>query len=240
MVGLIVGGLLIALGLILLWRRAVLQKRLRLMSIETSPAADVARMAPGTLVEVKGTLRCAAPLTSEFAGRPCAYYANSIEEQVERWEERSDGKRHRTTQYRTVKSTALHAPFLVEDASGTVPVNAQEAQVEAAPAFDQYYPQNQGLAGTAMSLLGVDSVQGHRYREHVLATDLPVYVLGSVQPDGSIGVPPSGARDQTFRVSHRSEEEQTRDAERSMAWLFWGAVAAFAAGGGFLVWGLLR
>src|SRR5829696_6842492 len=45
---------------------------------ETSNASDISRIAPGTLVEVKGTLRCDEPLTSEMAEKTCAYYSSTV------------------------------------------------------------------------------------------------------------------------------------------------------------------
>ena len=57
--------LLGALGL--LWYRSRLGGERALMAATpTSKAADVARLAPGTIVEVKGNLRCQAPLKGEF------------------------------------------------------------------------------------------------------------------------------------------------------------------------------
>ena len=48
-------------------------------ALETSGAGSIATMAPGTLVEVKGTLRVRTPLIAEFSRQPAAYYKSEIE-----------------------------------------------------------------------------------------------------------------------------------------------------------------
>jgi hypothetical protein len=47
-------------------------------SDRTSNASDVAGIAPGTLAEVKGTLRCDELLTSEMAEKTYAYYSSTV------------------------------------------------------------------------------------------------------------------------------------------------------------------
>src|ERR671927_570796 len=69
---------LIAGGVLLYFRDRTKQKSALMSQTETSNASDVAGIAPGTLVEVKGTLRCEEPLTSEMAERTCAYYSSTV------------------------------------------------------------------------------------------------------------------------------------------------------------------
>ena len=49
-------------GVLVHFRRKTLKKTDLMRSVETSVARDIASKAPGTLVEVKGTLRCEEPL----------------------------------------------------------------------------------------------------------------------------------------------------------------------------------
>lgn len=58
----------VAAGVLIYFRRRQLRKTELLRQVETLSAAGVAGVAPGTLVEVKGTLRCENPLKSEMAG----------------------------------------------------------------------------------------------------------------------------------------------------------------------------
>ena len=64
----------VIVGVLIYIRRRQLRKAELMRRVDTSSAAQVAGVSPGTLVEVKGTLRCESPLTSEMAGQSCAYY----------------------------------------------------------------------------------------------------------------------------------------------------------------------
>src|SRR5918995_5254256 len=69
---------LVAGGVMLYFRNRAKQKSALMSQTETSNASDVNRLSPGTLVEVKGRLRCEEPLTSEFAEKTCAYYSSKV------------------------------------------------------------------------------------------------------------------------------------------------------------------
>ena len=73
----------------------------------------------------------------------------------------------------------------------------------------QWQRNGQAIAGATINLGHGERTIGFRHVEGILPVDAPVYVLGAIQEDGSIGAPDpeSGNR---FVVSHRSEEELTR------------------------------
>nr|MDQ3590450.1 hypothetical protein [Actinomycetota bacterium] len=60
---------LVAGGVMLYFRSRSQQKAGLMTQTETANASDVSSLAPGTLVEVKGTLRCEEPFTSEISGK---------------------------------------------------------------------------------------------------------------------------------------------------------------------------
>ena len=66
------------------------------------------------------------------------------------------------------------------------------------------------------------------YTETILPQDIPVYVLGEVQADRSIGKPAAGSNNRVFVVSQKSEEERTGSLRRTMIWLLVGATVLFA------------
>src|SRR5215218_6958656 len=68
----------VAGGVLLYFRNRTKRKSALMSQTETSNASDVSGIAPGTLVEVKGTLRCDEPLTSEMAEKTCAYYSSTV------------------------------------------------------------------------------------------------------------------------------------------------------------------
>ena len=67
-----------AAGVVLHFRGRTRSKAAAMGAVETSGAAEAASLAPGSPVEVKGTLRCGAPLQSEMAGETCAYYSSRV------------------------------------------------------------------------------------------------------------------------------------------------------------------
>src|ERR671916_1797938 len=69
---------LVAGGALLYFRSRTRQKAALMGQTETSNASAVSGLARGTVVEVKGTLRCEEPLTSEMAGETCAYYSSKV------------------------------------------------------------------------------------------------------------------------------------------------------------------
>jgi hypothetical protein len=198
-----------------------------MQSTATSPAADVAKLPAGTLVEVKGTLRCAAPLSSEFTQTPCAHYVATIERDYVTIEyDTTDQRPERKKKIETVQSNIVFAPFEVEDESGRVRVVADRAYVEGVASMEHYEPyqeekhEGEGFAQkTWRKLTTNEDTVGYRYREMHLPLDIAIYVLGVKSADGSIAAPAEDAKDQSFVISIKSEEERNASLTKSGAWM---------------------
>jgi hypothetical protein len=225
----------LAAGIALLYFRNKNKQKAALMGqTETSGASDVSGLAPGTLVEVKGTLRCKEPLTSEMAGERCAYYSSKvIREYMERDYDDDDVGSDRRSE--VVAHNEQFAPFVVEDSTGTVAVNAEGAEMDAKQVVNRF-ERNTGsegpsisLGGTTIHLGGGERTLGYRYTETILPVDAPVYVLGTVQQGGGIGTP-SGDEGHRFIVSHRSEEALGQSVGKTVLWLGVGGIASIAVG----------
>lgn len=221
---------LLALGCLWLWKKY--RDEIALMvATQTSPAADVASLAPGTFVEVKGTIRCEAPLAGEFSQKPCVYFKAEIERKEVR---RSGGKRQ--THYVTEQSTERHAPFHVEDESGRVLVRGEGAEIETTLVFNEDASTGaQMVASALLTITGAGSSE-RRMKEHILAPDVPIYVLGTVAEDRAIAAAPKGAKVKDFIVTTQSEEERASSSRFSArVWLgvalalFAGAIASLVA-----------
>src|SRR5215210_6972984 len=198
---------LVAGGVMLYFRNRTKQKSALMTQTETSSSADVSGLAPGTLVEVKGTLRCEEPLVSEMAERSCAYYSSKvIREYMERDYDDDDGGSDRRSE--VVAQNEQFAPFVVEDDTGTVAVNAEGAEVDAKQVVNRFDRNtgNEGpsisLGGATINLGGGERTIGYRHTESILPIDAPVYVLGTVQEGGGIRAPSSGEEGHRFVVSH--------------------------------------
>ncbi len=235
---------LVAGGVMLYFRRKTQQKAGLMTRTETSNASEVSLLAPGTLVEVKGTLRCEEPLTSEMAGKTCAYYSATVtREYLERDRDDDDdvGSDRRTE---ILSQNEQFAPFSVEDATGSVPVNAEGAEVDARQVVNRFERDtgNEGpsisLGGATLNIGGGERTIGYRYTESILAIDIPIYVLGTVQEGGEIGAPPTGEAEHRFVISHRSEEALGQSLGKTVMWLGVGAIGAFVLGVVLLVIGI--
>jgi hypothetical protein len=222
-------------GIVLLYFRNKNKQKAALMGqTQTSSASDVSGLAPGTLVEVTGTLRCEEPLSSEMAGEKCAYYSSKvIREYMERDYDDDDVGSDRRSE--VVAHNEQFAPFDVEDSTGTVAVNAEGAEMDAKQVVNRF-ERNTGsegpsisLGGTTIHLGGGERTLGYRYTETILPVDAPVYVLGTVQQGGGIGTP-SGDEEHRFVVSHRSEEALGQSLGKTVLWLGVGGIASIAVG----------
>src|SRR5215212_8121197 len=104
----------VAVGL-LWWRSRVGQEIALMASLETSGAGSIGQLAPGTMVEVKGTLRVRSPLVAEFSQQPCAYFKSEIEREEVYYERDSQGRDQRKTLTTTVYSNMKYGQCLVEE-----------------------------------------------------------------------------------------------------------------------------
>jgi hypothetical protein len=199
----------VAAGVVLFFRGKAKGKASAMTAVETSGAAEVASLAPGSVVEVKGTLRCEAPLESEMAGERCAYYSSRVIREYMRQDHDDDNDVGSDRRSETISHSERFAPFSVEDATGSVLVNAEGAEIDAKEVMDRFERHTDGssvtIAGATINLGGGERTIGFRSVESVLPVDAPIYVLGVVNEDGSIGAP-AGDRDERFVVSYRSEE----------------------------------
>lgn len=200
----VAAGIAALVALICLWFWKKYREENAIMAkTPTSRAADVASMAPGTLVEVKGTVRCDAPFLGEFSQQSCIYAKSIIERKETRWR---DGKSetHTTIEH----SSERHAPFYVEDESGRVLVRGEGADIDSICVIDQNANSTaDSLVSIATGLLGGGNFN-RTMKEYALGLDIPIYVLGSVNQGGVIGAPAPGAKKRLFIITHKSEESR--------------------------------
>ncbi len=233
----------VAVGVLLYFRHKTLRKTELMRRIETSAAADVPSVLPGTLVEVKGTLRCERLLKSEMTEQTCAYYHSQVIREYEDTDRDTDGDLQTRRRSEVVASNERFAPFVVEDASGAVGVRGEGAEVDALEVMNRFERDTGGdtsitLGGLTLTLGGGERTLGYRYVESVLPVDAPLYVLGVVQEDGEIGAPPAEDEEGRFLISYRSEEQLEKKYRRDALWLGLIALALFVFGAIFVAVGV--
>jgi hypothetical protein len=238
-------GLVLALaGAGLLWWRHSVGKEVALMAgTPTSRAADVAALAPGTFVEVKGTLRVREPLAAEFSKKPAAWFNAEIQRTETYYERNSKGESERRTRTTTVYKNMKYGACLVQDESGRVGIDFDGATVEAEQTLSE--PTTNPAAttttgGVVAGVLNVLSSRSESFRriEQALAPDIPIYVLGEVRQGGLVGKPAPGSKNKTFIISHKSEEERTKSLGWKRLWLLVGAIIFFVVAAVMLAVGI--
>jgi E3 Ubiquitin ligase len=235
---------LVAGGVLLYFRNRTRQKSALMSQTETSAASEVGGLAPGTLAEVKGTIRCEEPLTSEMAEKTCAYYSSTVTREYLERDHDDDNDVGSDRRSEIIAQNVQFAPFVVEDDSGSVAVDAEGAEVDARQVVNRFDRDtgNEGsisLGGVTVNLGGGERTIGYRYTESILPVDESVYVLGTVQEDGGIGAAQSGEEGRRFVVSHRSEEALGQSLGKTALWLGVGGAGAIAVGVILLVVGII-
>ena len=231
-------------GLGLLWWRSRVGREIALMaSLETSGAGSVAQLAPGSVVEVKGTLRVRVPLVAEFSQQPAAWHKSEIEREETYYERDSQGREERRTRTTTVYTDTQFGQCLVEDRTGRVGVDFDGANVEAVQVVNEPTAApgtGSAVGGVIGGILSVVAGNNDRYRrkESLLAPDIPVYVLGEVREGGLIGKPASGSKNKIFVISHKSEEERTKSLTSTTRWLLIVALVLFVTAAGLVIAGI--
>jgi len=223
----LIGIVLIPTAGFLLWSWRSSRNDMALMrATETTRAADVAKLPAGSLVEVKGRLRCASPVTGELSKSPCAHFAATVERDYETWE--YDAKRR--TSYRARKTEVVQAntrcaPFEIEDESGRAAVSAEGAIIEGVAAVDRYDADEEEAGSESLMQAALnagtakDRTVGLRYKESHLPLDAEIYVLGVVRKDCCIGAPEPGAKGQRFLISVKSEETRAAELGGKSKWM---------------------
>jgi hypothetical protein len=229
----------VAGGVLLYFRYKTQQKVALMRRTETSSVADVSALAPGTFVEIKGTLRCDSPLTSEMSGRSCAYYSARVVREYMEHDRDDDDRPGSNRRSETLAHSEQSVQFTVEDGPGSVLVQPDGADVDAYEVVDRFERNTEGegssisFAGATLHLGGGEHTIGYRYTEHILPVDAPVYVLGVVREYGEIGAPQLESREQRFIISYRSEEALEQNLGKSAFWLGLVALGLFVFGAVF-------
>lgn len=213
--------------------------------IENIPTSSTAGVFIG-LVELKGAVESANPLTSYLAGRSCVYYRWSVDEHWSRTvtETYTDSKGQTRTRtrhesgWKTVASGGEMQPFYLRDDDGTVLIRPQQAKIEPLSVFSEtigrgdplYY--GKGPTGSVMH-----SDHRRRFTEKAMPVDQAIYVMGQAREREDV-VAPEIAHDPAapmFLISvHPEQQIQSRHRWAYAGWTLAGLVLSVGATGFFL------
>lgn len=203
------------LGAVMIYGAFHIRRENQLMAATpTVSAGELKGIAPGSLVELKGVLRSSSPIEAEFSKEHCLYHCSRIEEEHE--SRSSSGKSETNT--REVHRNERWAPLWFEDQTGQCRIAPDGAKAEATELVDRR--ETAGLGGVSFNIgsfsLG-NTLKAKRYREDIIRPDQAIYVLGTVQADGSIGA--DAAKAHPLIISTLSEEERAKANRKSLYWL---------------------
>lgn len=264
---LILGLILLSIGGFLFYRRSQLQDHiLAIKTTDTSTVQELQELqrtivdelgTPGAFrqqVELKGTIRCNNPLTANLSNKKCVYYQTKITEKYEEteYETDEDGNQERTTTQstRTINNSTTQINFWLEDKTGRITINPNDAEIDAIKIVDRFEPANPG--GISLSLGGMNldlsgrfdddyRTIGYNYEEQILPIDSPVYVLGEVSDtDNQLTIKSPSELGQPFIISHQSEEDLVKAKTGSLKNTTIGGAICLLIGGVLFVFSILN
>jgi hypothetical protein len=239
----VLGGIAAMIGAALLWWRWTVRRELTAMAAtHPSGAGGVAQLAVGSPAAVSGTLRVRSPLTAEFSGKPCAYFKTEIEREEVYYERDSQGRQERRTRTTTVYSNMKYGQCLIEDPTGRVGIDFDGANVEAIQTVKEPTAAPTSGSGIVAGVLSALASSSSTYtrKETILPADIPVYALGEVREGGLLGKPAKGSHNKIFVISHKSQEERSRDLTKTARWLLAFVILSFAIAAGLLIWAKVK
>ncbi len=266
----IVGVVLVVIGCVLLFMRRSQQAKLsEMMATETTTAEKLLqtvkyvteRMGQAgsfkQVAEVKGTIQCDSPLTSEIAKEPCVYYSSSVSREYEEtyWETDSQTKEREQKTRRgsdTVSNNEQRVRFWVEDSTGRTQIDPSGADVDAVKVVDRFEQGEQqeggqisfGAFSFSIGAFGGNSgtrTLGYKFTESIIPLGRPIYVLGEASDSsGALLIQKSAEKGAKFIISLKTEEELVRSAGSAVQWLLVGGIGLNAVGAVMIVMGLIR
>ncbi len=145
-------------------------------------------LGPGSfksLVTLRGTIQCDAPLNSPLGERDCVYYKAEVERKYRYTN--SEGKKSTRTENMSDQSEARDFDLVVGDSSIRVLIDGadHEALVET---VDRFEPHTQGGMSIGFGQFSMtlpdhqrrETTLGYRYQEYVLPSSGPLTIVGEV------------------------------------------------------------
>ena len=194
--------------------------------------------------EIKGQMIAPNRLRAPLSQEECVYYRSTVNREWEEEESYRDTEgRHQTRTHSgsdTIFFEEKGIPFQVDDGSGCLWVDPENADIDLTNCLDQGAPEhavqlshnqlrfNQlRLPTTAASLRRNRWVTGYHFRESIFEPEGQLSLLCTVvDQDGQLTLVHPSEKDQRYVISHKTEEELVTDLESTNTWLFWGGIVS--------------
>ena len=149
----------------------------------------------------------------------------------------------------TVSSNSQRVPFYVEDQSGKILVNPNNANIDAIQVKDEFRAGETQMGQsisfgaftfTVPSPLTSKRTLGYRFQESILPLDRKVYILGeATDTSGELAIQYPREKGKKYIISLKSEEELVRGTESTIKWTLYAAIACDVIGIILVIAGLL-
>ena len=205
-------------------------------------------------VKVWGTIKCDRPLQSPLKSADCVFHKTKVTWEYEETVTKTDSEGERTTETEkdseTLSSERQSVPFWIEDETGRVQVEPEDADLETINVVNEFQPHQPrgGLLSYGGFSLDVSpygrqsgrSTVGYRYKESILPVDRKVLVVGMVSDHtGELVIQKPLKADQKFIISLKNDEALTQTAKQGAQQAFYGMVGCGVLGVIFIVLGLV-
>ncbi len=257
----VIGLLMVVVAPILYFVRRY--QRSKMFSLKSAPkvtAAELRNTAQGVAeeigsgdwrdyVKVWGRVETDFPLTSEHSKKECVYYSSQVirEYETQETETDSEGKTQVRTVRRsdTISDNKQSVPFRVVDATGTVEINPEGADIETVEVMNEFRPGNSGMnvsfsVGKFKVSGGTGNTLGYRYRESILPLNRNVLVVGAASDlTGEVVISKPTKDKRNYIISLKDEESLAKNLTDNIKYLSWGFNTCAALGPILTVIGLL-
>ena len=205
-------------------------------------------------VKVWGAIQCDRPLRSPLKAADCVFHQTTVTWEYEETVTKTDSDGNRTTETEksteTLSSERQSVPFWIQDETGMVQVEPDEANLETIDVVNDFQPNQPrgGLLSYGSFSLDVSPYSrhsgrqtlGYRYRESILPMDRKVLVVGMVSDHtGDLVIQKPLKSDKKFLISLKNDEALTQDAKQGAQRAFYGMVGCGVLGVIFIVLGLV-
>jgi len=257
------GIVLLGIGLVLFFvQRSQRARSLGIKSASAATIAELAQMADEIAAEIgrgswrdyviiRGTITCDRPLISELKQEPCVYYTMTVRRDYEETVVRkdSDGRSRREVQRGSeiVASNKRSIPFQLQDATGTITVNPEGANIDSVNILNDFRPDqsssqslsygNFSITVNSLMTQGDRHTLGYRYSEAVLPVGRTVFVFAELSDEfGERVLQKPTQSNQPFLISFKAPNELATNADRAAKRAYYAMLICLVAG---LVLGLV-
>ncbi|MEM9218044.1 MAG: E3 ubiquitin ligase family protein [Cyanobacteria bacterium P01_F01_bin.150] len=263
---LVVGVILLLVAIALFFvQKSQTNKAFSLQSAQAATAADLETMAQAIAddigggswreyVKVWGNITCDRPLQSPLKSADCVFYKTTVtweyKEEVTKTD--SDGKQTTETEKHseTLSSERQSVPFWVQDETGAIQVDPEDADLETINVVKEFQPNQPrgGMLSYGSFSLDVSpygrrsgrQTVGYRYQESIVPIDRKGLVVGMVSDHtGELVIQKPLKSDQKFIISLKNDEALTQAVKQGAKQASYGMIGCGVLGVIFIVLGLV-